>query len=426
MAWTYSIGNLSQRAPRSPVAVSPATADALYPLWQLGSGYPDQQGALTWLSAGAYSIDFDLNLLRSTSDRSDAPTGWVDLLNLLSYTPGLPTNAPSWGTYAGRATSLRLYRPVVQEVDVMPGEDVKLEAGIYRPSAAAGATGVRVRVVDTWSGKGWNGSAWASGGVLDSQSSSDAWKDFAEEITADATRTERSTYQVIFEPIATTYDATSYVYVSMNGGAGGPVLYAEVDLAAIVGHNLPTNATVAFEPQPSGTSITLTPAQPSMYGTATAQFIQTWRLTITMPAGNQPRPLLGEIWLGTVRTLPMNPALPVGVTEASPGQIILETARLRKEVLADEARAVTQLTLSFRTGVEASFGQVRAEVIRGTRSGADPLLLIPEAILDGSGRLYHGRIDGQTFAWNVETMTGTGLAFRTFGVPFSESPFASP
>jgi hypothetical protein len=423
-SWRFSVGNLVTRAASGPAAVSPAVEDSLLPLVNLGSGYPDEVGGLEWRSDGDYEVDFDLNLLAASSERSDAHTGWLDLINILSGTPGLPANPPDWGSYGGRATALRLYRPLAQEVDVMPGEQLKLEVGIYRPSGAAGATGVRVRVIDAWSGKGWNGSAWADGGVLDSQVTADAWKDVAETIDADTERTERSTYRVIIEPIAMTFDGTSYVYASANGGPGSPALYAAVDLVAIIGHNLPADADVALAPQPSGTSLTLTPVQPSCYEVGEApQMIRTWRLSIQMPAGVQPRPELGEVWIGGVRTMTVGSPIPTfGGEENTPGQLRVEGPRKRLEVVADAGRPVQDLNLAFRARDDASWRQLRDEVMRLTRYGADPLLLLPGSSVDGEDRPVHGRV-GETLAWSIITPTATGSA-RTYAIPFVESPFA--
>jgi hypothetical protein len=72
-SWRFGIGNLVSRAANAPVAVAPAVEDPLLPLVNLGSGYPDEQGGLTWRSDGAYAIDFDLNLLAVSSERADAP-----------------------------------------------------------------------------------------------------------------------------------------------------------------------------------------------------------------------------------------------------------------------------------------------------------------------------------------------------------------
>lgn len=295
VVWQYSIGNLARRAPADPVAVSPATEDSLLPLANLANDYPDEQGGLTWRSDGVYDVDFDLNMLAITSSRADAPTGWSDLLNLLAGTPGLAAEPPDWDDYGGRTSVLRVFWPSIQDVAVMPGEDFKLKIGLYRPSAAAGATGARVVVTDLWSGKSWSGSAWTDGGIVDTQTSTDAWLDVDEEIVADANRTERSTYRVRVEPVAASYDNTSYVYFSLNGTNGSPALVAEADLMAVIGHNIPDDATVAFG------ATTMNPVQPSFYETDTSVYTQTWRLSIDMPSGNQARPVIGEVWVGKIR-----------------------------------------------------------------------------------------------------------------------------
>jgi hypothetical protein len=398
-------------------------ADTLLPLSNLGSGYPDEQGGLTWRSDGTYAIDFDLNLLADESDAADAPTGWRDLLNMLDGTPGLPANPPDWGNYGTRNPALRLYRPVVQYIDVMPGEMVKLSASIYWPAAAVGATGIRVRVVDSWSGKGWNGSAWASGGILETQLVADTWKDITEEITADTTRLERSVYSVIIEPVAAAYGATTYCYASLNAAAGSPVLLAELDTVAIIGHNLPADASVTLVPQGGGTTLTLTSAQPSMYVTGAAtQLVQTWRLTIQMPAGVQPRPVLGEVWLGKARTLAgHSPTLPFTVTEGDPGQVRVETGAGRIDVLGSGVPTHAEMMLSF-TFDDAAYKQGRDEVARLTRFGEEPLLLLPTEAFEGTGMVYHGRI-GQEVAYS-RLSPGTDEALRSFTWEFTESLLA--
>jgi hypothetical protein len=420
-AWKYGIGNLLSRAPVSPVAVSPAVEDTLLPLANLGSGYPDQRGAFQWRAEGDYEADLDLNLLAASSERTDAPTGWFDLLNYLAGSPGLPAAPPDWGTYAGRS-ALRLFRPIAQDVEVMPGEAVKLDTGLQLPGAST-ATGVRVRVVDLSTGKAWEASStddWTDDGVAGEQASDDSWLDVAETIAADTARTERTTYRVILEPVAASYGATTYVYVS------APALFAEVDLAAIVGHNLPAGATVELQPQPSGTAIALTPAQPSMYAVATSPVLaQVWRLSIAMPSALLPPPVLGEVWLGTARTLLAgSPVLPIGLTESAPGQLVLEAARKRKEVIPDEAWPAAELDLEFKTRNDAHYRQIRGEIARLTRFGADPLLLLPGPAFEGTGRVYHGRIADKVTYSLVSPVDGGSL--RSFALPFTESPFASP
>lgn len=415
--WQFSIGNLVARAPAAPAAVSPAAADSLVPLANLADGYCDALGGLEWRSDGVYDVDFDLNLLATSSERADAPTGWLDLLNLLAGTPGLPTNAPDWGDYGARTSVLRFYQPVVQEIAVMPGEDVQLNIGLYRPSAASGSTGTRVRVVDMRSGKGWNGSAWVDGGVLATQSSTDAWSDVQEEITADANRTERSTYRVVVEPVAASYDTTTYGYASMYATNGSPALVAEAGLVAIVGHNIPDDAVVALG------SISMTPAARAFYATDTAAYVQTWRLSIDMPSGNYQRPAIGEVWIGKARTLlGGSPVLPISFEEGDRGQARIETSAGRIEVLGNGVPPRASMLLNF-TFDTAAYEQARDEVARLTRNGEEPLLLLPSESFEGSGRLYHGRL-GSTVAYQ-RISPGTTEALRSFGWAFEESPLAA-
>jgi len=414
VVWQYSIGNLAKRAPADPAGVSPAVEDTLLPFTNLANGFPDEQGGFAWRSDGVYDVDFDLNMLAITSAKADAPTGWSDLLNVIAGTPGLPTNAPDWGAYGTRTSVLRFFQPTMQDIEVMPGEDFTLEIGLYRPSAASGSTATRVRVVDLWSGKGWNGSAWVDGGVLATQASTDAWSDVSEEIVADASRTERSTYRVIVEPVAASFDTTTYGYVSANGGNGSPALIGEADVMAVIGHNIPDDATVAFG------ATSMTPAPPSFYASDTSVYTQTWRLSIDMPAGNQVRPVIGEVWIGKLRTFTERPQLPVSLLEGDPTQIRVEGARGRVEVLSDIGRYPTVvLNFRFKVAVEASYVQAKDELTRGTRFGVDPLLFLPDSTFEGSGKLYHGR-----FGKDV-TYTRIHNGWREYGLPFMESPLAA-
>jgi hypothetical protein len=413
MSWDYSVGNLAQRCANAPAAVAPAAGDSLLSLDHLANGYPDQEAAFTWRSDGTYAADVDINMLASASDRSDAPTGWRDLLLALAGTPGLGSFPPDWNTYASR-TALRLYRPVFQEFDVLPGENFKMRASIYVPTASD-ATGVQVEVIDTWSGLGWNGSAWVDGGVLESQSVMDTWEEIDEVITADANRDVRSSYRVVISPIATSYSATTYVYASANGGAldGSPAMIGEADLVALVGHNIPDSATVTV-----GT-ITLPISAVSCAVTDTASYAQVWTLDIQMPAGNQPRPKLGELWIGMKRIFLRGPDPGITVKEGDPNQIRLETAQGRLEILSDQRLPAEAISLKIRTFTAEAFAQYKNELQRGTRFGADPVLLLPDAALEGSGRVIFGRI-GQEISYSHQETT-----FKSFTVDFRESPLSN-
>lgn len=413
MSWDYSIGNLAQRSAYNPVAVSPAADDALLSLTRLANGYPDQEAGFTWRSDGTYAADVDINALADYSDRSDAPTGWRDFLLALAGTPGLGSFPPDWGTYASR-TALRLYRPVFQEFPVMPGENWKCRMSIYIPAAST-ATGVQVEVIDTWSGLGWNGSAWVDGGVLESQSVDDTWEEIDEIITADANREVRSTYRVVISPVAASYSATTYVYASSysNELDGSPAMIGEADLVALIGHNIPDSATVTVGP------IALPISPVSCAATDTASYTQVWQLAIQMPAGNQPRPKIGELWIGMNRVFLRGPDPGISVKEGDPNQIRVEAAQGRLEILSDQRLPAEAISLKIRTFTEASFAQYKNEIQRGTRFGADPILLLPDAALEGSGRVIFGRI-GQEISYSHQDTT-----FKSFTVEFKESPLSN-
>lgn len=415
MAWGYSIGNVMTRAPKAPVAVSPALADTIMPLSNLGSGYPDQLAALQWRSDGVYAIDIDSDLLAHTSEREDAPNGCADLLLYLAGTPGLSANPCALGTYE-RAETYKCYRPEFWDVDVMPGEDVRFDVGIRLPAAST-ATGVRVRVVDLSTGDAWEGGStddWALDGVVESHAA-DSWLDVSATITAATTRTERAKYRVILEPIAAAYGATTFAYFS------DPVLLPAVNVCAIVGHNLDIGATCA---PAAGDTISVTALQPACYGTSTSeQFSRLWRLTLTQAADFSPRPILGEVWLGLYRTLLLgSPTVPFGPTERS-HNLTLEGARGRRQVVPDEARHTTELTLPFMARSAAHAEQIRDEIARLTRHGAEPMLLFPGVSYDGAGRVLHGRI-GEEVAYSIVSPTGVADYACSFGLTFSESPFA--
>ncbi len=300
----------------------------------------------------------------------------------------------------------------------MPGEDFKLKIGLYRPTAAAGATGARVTVTDLWSGKSWDGAAWADGGVLAVQTTLDTWLDVDEEITADSGRTERSTYRVVVEPVAASYGSTSFVYFSLNGTNGSPALVAEADLVAIIGHNIPDDAVVALG------AISMSPASPAFYTTDVSVYTQTWRLSIDMPSGNRVRPIIGEVWIGKIRTLlGKSPVLPISLAEGDPNQARIETLGGRVEVLGTGIPTRASMLLNF-TFDEASYKQARDEVARLTGNGEEPLLLLTSDSFEGAGRLYHGRLGSEVTYSRISP--GEADALRSFGWAFEESPLAAP
>ncbi len=420
--WQFAIGNAVQRAAASPVAALSSAEDALFGLSYLGNGLTDEPARWARNASAIYGADVDLNQLAASSSRADAPTGWFDFLNLVEGTPGLPGDPPDFGDHGGRNPSLQFFRPVAQDVDVMPGEVVTVEGGLYLPSGSS-ATAVRLRVIDLFTGRSYDGTtnAWLDGDYyIAEQTSTDAWLDFAELIAADVDRTERAAYRVLLEQDAASYDSASFVYASANGAAGNPALFPSIGFAAIFGHNLPADATVSVQESGGGGSpIALTPLVPSFFGSASAQAFRSWRLSITMPAGSESyheRPYIGELWLSQVADMTWCPAFPFELTVEDPGQIRSDGGYGRVYVTSDAPRELHGLKLNFKTNGDDGYQQIRRSVMQATRQGADPLVLVPVSTLEGVVA-YHGRMA------NAVAYARRNNTRREFVVPFQETPF---
>lgn len=413
--WGYSVGNVVSRSATDPDAVSPAVADADMPLSALGSGYPDELGALTWRADGTYAFDVDANVLPHTSEREGAPFGCEDLYLRLAAGRGvgigLSADPCDVGTYEGKVAH-RLYRPESWDVDVMPGEPVLLECSLRLPAASA-ATAVRVRVVDLETGDGWEAGStddWEPDGVA-AEHAAASWLDVSVQI--ESVRTQSSTYRVILEPVAATHGPTTYAYVS------DPALILPVDLVAVFGHT----AEVGLVATPSvGTAISVTAAQPSCWAVGAApQLARRWRISCSQIGGMSPRLQAGELWLGLYRELLLGGPREPSITERSWGQI-LEGARGRRQVNPDRSFPTSEISLPFLARSQAHMEQIRDEMARLTYHGGEPLVLLSGARLDSASRAYHGRL-GEGVEYSAVLPVGDGSAWA-FGLTFSESPFA--
>jgi hypothetical protein len=411
--WQFSIGNLAQRAAHDPEPVSPAVSDTLLPLTNLSTGYPDEEAAFEWRSDGNYAVTVNLNLLANTSDRTDAPTGWRDLQLDYAGTPGLGSNAPDWNTYASR-TSIRIYKPMFQDVEVMPGENMSVVAGLYLSNTSA-ATACQVRVVNTGTGLSWDGanSAWESDGVVEVQSNTNAWEDFTESVVWDNTNcTERTVYRVVIEPVANSYGANSFVYVSDSGGSGSPGLYGESDFCALIGHNLPVGSNCTFG-NFSFTDI----YQPSAWCVLnSAETITEANLTFVVGT-NQPRPRIGEFWVGKLTTFVRGVDPDIELNAGDAAQLRVQGAGGRQEVVSDLRIPLSMLRLKVRCFTDDQYDYWRNRVTRGTRFGADPMVLVPPTALDGDS-IIHGRV-GPVLATRSKDQS-----WREFQVDLAESPFS--
>lgn len=411
MAWKLALGNLITRAPAFGVAAG-STEDPYFPLSEVGNGYPDDPARWLWESDGIYSADFDLNLFAQSSARADAPTGWRDLVLTLAGTPGLGANPPEVGTFDTRADTVKFYGPIFQDIEVMPGEDLLFEGGLRFPAASA-ATGVEVLVLNLRTGKQWDGvlNAWNnSADPLGEETVVDTWNDVSEPIVNDST--ERVTYRVILKPVAASYDATTFAYVST------PAITAAQDFVALVGSNLPVGATVAWDDGAFPRSIT--PAYPSAFALGTSSSARYWSLDVTMPANTialHGAPFIGELWAGRLVDLVACPGYPFDIVEGDIAQVRLQGGLGREFVYSELEFPTRAFKMRFKTTNDSQYEDARDSFLRASRYGADPVILVPVDQLEGAGTLWHGRVGPET------TFARVGLTRRTFEITLRESPF---
>jgi hypothetical protein len=412
MAWKSSLGNLITRAPGFAVAGGDSEEDPLYPLSDIGNGYPDDPSRFLLDTDGEYQADFDLNLLAMSSLRTDAPSGWRNLSLALAGTPGLGANPPEWGTFESRADTLKIYGPVFQDIEVMPGEDLNAVFGSFIPTASD-ATSIEVRVLRLSDGKQWDRTmaAWNNSTTgVGSQAVLDTWADFDEPITN--TSTERETYRVIATPLPGPFGATTYAYIN------DPALTAAQDFLLLIGHNIPFGSTVEWDD--GGTPAAVTLAQPTAFATFATSSARNWSLTITQPANTlawHAAPFIGEVWAGRLVDMVACPGYPFDIVEGDIAQVRLEGGLGRETVFTEIERPSRMFKIRFKTTNDSQYEDARDGFLRASRWGADPLILCPVGSLEGSNTFWHGRVGPDT------TFARTSLSKRTFEVSLRESPF---
>jgi len=426
--WQVAVGNGVFRSAVAPVTFGIPQEDPLYPLSNFGLGQPDTAARWERIPAPAiYAAVIDLNMLAASSPRADAPLGWADFLNAAAGTPGLPANPPVIGSFATRSNVLQFFRPVFQDVPVMPGETVTVSAGIFRPSAGT-SVAVKLRVLDLSTGKSWDGNAnaWSiNDRFVENQAVVDVWKDFTETIPADPARLVRGNYRVLLEQDSPPHGATTFCYAS-NGTAlltnGLPAIYPDVDFAAIIGHNIASGSVVTLGPHLGGPVIlTFSPIVfPSMFDTVvTASQIQQWRLTITMPQASadfRERPFIGELWLGTIADMAWCPRFPFDLSPVDSGQVRALGGYGRQSVFSDATRDRHRLKMNFEAD-EAGYLQARDFLEGATRHGADPLLIMPVDTLEGATAIYHARLNNEVLYSRINNQR------RRYSLVAEEDPF---
>lgn len=426
--WQVAVGNGVFRSAVAPVTFGIPQEDPLYPLSNFGLGQPDTAARWERIAAPAvYAAVVDLNMLANSSPRADAPTGWADFINAAAGTPGLPANPPVIGSFATRSNVLEFFRPVFQDVPVMPGETVTVSAGLYLPGAST-SVAVKLRVLDLSTGKSYDGltNAWSTLDVrVAQQGVTNTWLDFQETIPADPARLVRGNYRILLEQDSPPHGASTFCYAS-NGTSlltnGIPAIYPDVDFGAIIGHNIASGSTVTLGDTLGGPAIlTLSPIVfPSMFDTAVAASqIQQWRLTISMPTASadfRERPYIGELWLGTIADMAWCPRFPFDLTLGDSGQVRAPGGYGRQNVFSDAVRARARLKMNFEAD-DAGYLQARDFLEGATRHGADPLLIMPVDTLEGADAIYHARLNNEVLYSRVNNQR------RRYSLIAEEDPF---
>lgn len=425
----FSAGNLVSRAPAAPVAATPSAADSTFGVADLGNGYPDEPARWAWNASGTYRVNLDLNLLEVASSRTEAPTGWGDFGLERDGTPGLGPFPPGWGMFGGSDLALRIYRPVFQDFQVMPGETIRVQVGLYLP-AASSATQAWATLIDLETGEQYDaaGEAWnTSLAGLGGQAATDAWLDLDVEVPATDGRTRRAAYRLILGLDAAAYDGTAYAYYrgreDHEPSAVGPF-----SVAAIVGHDLPVDSAVTITENggEGGVAVSLTPAQPSFFGYTFGEaellhrFYQVQIQTAAGMLGVQGRPFVGELWMGAIQDFAWCPAFPFVIEDEDLAQVRLpagghSTAPRTRRGFTVAHHADQIIRMKFKAN-DDGYRQVRDVLQDATRHGVDPLLVLPNSALEGDA-CFHGRVDKKV------TYTRDNLMRRSFDVILTCSPF---
>ena len=219
------------------------------------------------------------------------------------------------------------------------------------------------------------------------------------------------------------FSQDSYFYacgINRDGSAGGPpALFFELDIAAIVGHNLPFGSaiTVTEDGGEAGTTFTLTPGVPSFYSMLGSPVTyRYWELRVLIgPKSYHARPVIGELWMGLKRdTRGPVPSFTVSRVDLAQASVIGAVGHIA--AWTDGGRPYRSFQMTFKTLVSA-YKTVRDALLGATREGVDPMLLIPLGVMESEGIPVHGRIGKST------QFTQANPALQNFSLQLEESPF---
>lgn len=223
--------------------------------------------------------------------------------------------------------------------------------------------------------------------------------------------------------VSPSFGADSYFYacgINRDGSKGGPpALFAELDLATFIGHNIPFGASVTITEDggESGTVFTLASGVPSFHTLLGAPVIyRYWELRILIGVKRyHERPFVGELWMGLLRST-RGPVPTFSVMRDDLAQASVIGAVGHVAAWSDGGRPFRAFKMVFKDRV-ASYVEVRDQLLGATREGVDPMLLIPLGVMESVGVPIHGRVGKAT-----EFVQGNP-ALQVFSLTLEESSF---
>lgn len=380
--------------------------DAFYPKSRIYGRRPIQPFRFASAGVGGDSITIDGNRLRNgdlNSWTAGAPVDWVET--------GTVDETTTAGEFrSGSAAKIAALSRITQEFTARAGERIVIN-GWRRISATAT---FEARLINVQTGRRWNGTTWA-----------DADNTFLSD-SSNTTYTEYAATTATVEAFAAAERDTYTLRLDIrNAGIGGNAfaddwaIWAEVDFAAIFGHNI--DATVPAQLRSSTDNFsasdvlqaTMTKAQPSFYTTITTSAHRYWRLRFF--GTNHEAIRIGEAVIGQYRTMTRkmsDAGIDMQYVE-NDNAAESETGELLVVSRADHERRIIGLEFDFTS--HAEFEEGRDEVFRRSRGRAHPLIVVPDS---SRPDVIFGHIENR---WKARRVLDT--LYRENVLYITEAPF---
>lgn len=274
------------------------------------------------------------------------------------------------------------------------GEQRQISAALYGGGGSC-ASRVRLYCVET-------GHYLQSGGA--------SWGATSDVLTRTTASWATSTQAYTVEPVATTLSETVTLRVYIEQVNAGTTYRDDVvDIPGVTwgsvhGHNLGAAITPKFESSPDNSAwtarITPTLRRDSFFGTCAVQYLRYWRLKCEGTPGAAI--YLGEVVLGQYYTLNTNPLYP-GSQDNVEAQVRLDGADGAAWVYSRGGAPRRRLLMSFAYRTDADYIQAKDVLFRGSRGGANLLVIAPTE-MDSSvcilGRLRESFSSMKTDYWS--------------------------